>query len=247
MSNSPSTAPDVVHSFARGVGGPIRGGLAGGMTGPVLGVVGGSGGVGASTFAAVLAGATRRAMLVDLDVSGGGIDVLLGIEGVAGARWSALRVGGGRLDPALLADGLPRWGAVPVLAADAAPASVAALTQVLEAAASRGPVVIDLGRGSSTIRDAAVARCALVLVLAAAEVRGLSSARAVAAGLAAAPTGMVVRRGSVPAGEAAELVGVPLIGVVPSRSAARDRAIDARRPPRALTRVTLGVLDAVAS
>jgi len=70
----------------------------------VLGVVGGSGGVGASTFAAVLAAVTGRAMLVDLDVVGGGIDVLLGIEDVAGARWSGLRVGGGRLDPALLAN-----------------------------------------------------------------------------------------------------------------------------------------------
>ena len=71
----------------------------------MFGVVGGSGGVGASTFAAVLAAVTARAMLVDIDVVGGGIDVLLGIEDVPGARWSGLRVGGGRLDPGSLADG----------------------------------------------------------------------------------------------------------------------------------------------
>jgi hypothetical protein len=166
------------------------------MTGPVLGVVGGSGGVGASTFAAVLAAVAGRATLVDVDESGGGIDVLLGIEQVTGARWSGLRVGGGRLDPALLSDGLPRWGPVSVLAADTEPAAAAA-AQVLDAAATLGPVVVDLARSPSPLRDTAVQRCALVLLFALADVRGLSAARAVAGGLSGAPTGLVVRRGSV--------------------------------------------------
>jgi len=216
------------------------------VDGPVLGVVGGSGGVGASTFAAVLAAAAGRAMLVDLDVVGGGIDVLLGIEDIPGARWSGLRVGGGRLDPGLLADGLPHWGLLPVLAADAAPASAEAVRQVLDAAAVLGPVIVDLGRGSTAQRAAAVARCALVVLLAVAEVRGLIAARAVVAGLSGAPTGLVLRRGSVSPDDAAALTDTPLIGVVPSLATSRtDSTIDARRPPRAWARAAAGVLDGV--
>src|SRR5690349_916184 len=64
--------------------------------GLVLGVVGGSGGVGASSFAAVLAATAGRSLLVDLDVAGGGLDVVLGIEAEAGARWSGLHLAGGR-------------------------------------------------------------------------------------------------------------------------------------------------------
>ena len=50
----------------------------------MIGVVGGSGGVGASVFAAVLAATAAvlggRALLIDLDVTGGGVDVTLGLE-----------------------------------------------------------------------------------------------------------------------------------------------------------------------
>ena len=88
------------------------------MTGVVVGVIGGSGGVGASSFASVLAAAAVPSVLIDLDLAGGGADVLLGIEAVPGARWSGLQLDGGRLDPALLADGLPRWRDVAVLAAE---------------------------------------------------------------------------------------------------------------------------------
>jgi len=210
----------------------------------VLGVVGGSGGVGASTLAAVLATATDRAMLVDLDVVGGGIDVLLGIEAVTGARWSGLRVAGGWLDPAALADGLPRWGAVPVLAADAAPASPDAVTQVLETAAALGTVVVDLGRNASAYRDAAMQRCALVVLLAVSDIRGLMAARAVSTSLPESRAGVVVHRGPVPSDEAAALLGLPLIGVLPPLTGG-DRQIDLRRPPRALARLAAGVLDGV--
>jgi hypothetical protein len=220
--------------------------LAQGVVGPVLGVVGGSGGVGASTFAAVLA-AVAGAVLVDLDAVGGGIDVLLGIEDVPGARWSGLRVGGGRIDPALLADGLPRWGRVPVLAADAAPISVDAVAPVIEAGAALGPVVVDLGRGPSAQREVAVAGCVLVVLLALAEVRGLIAARALAGSLPESKTGLVLRRGSVRPQEAAALTGARLLGAVPSLPAARDGVIDARRPPRPWARTAAGVLDGVAS
>lgn len=61
---------------------------------PVVAVTGGSGGVGASTLAVGLAQAAAMrgmsAALVDADPAGGGLDLLIGAEGVAGHRWPRL-------------------------------------------------------------------------------------------------------------------------------------------------------------
>ncbi|HEY7008067.1 MAG TPA: hypothetical protein VH395_03955, partial [Jatrophihabitantaceae bacterium] len=184
------------------------------MTDVVVGVLGGSGGIGATTFAAALAEAAAPSVLLDLDPLGGGVDVLLGIEAVAGARWSGLRVDGGHLDPVLLADGLPRWRSVAVLAADAQPSAAAAL-QVIESAGALGPVVLDLPRAPSPVRDALVPRCALCVLVAAAEVRELAAARAVVASLPDAAVGVVLRRGSLPSADAVAWLGVPLLGLLP--------------------------------
>src|SRR5665648_314116 len=85
-------------------------------------VVGAAGGVGASTLAALLA--RRRAAdgarvaLVDLDPGRGGIEVLLGIEAQAGARWSDLAQVRGTLAGGDLDGLLPRWHGVDVLSTD---------------------------------------------------------------------------------------------------------------------------------
>ena len=85
-------------------------------------VVGAAGGVGASTLAALLA--RRRAadgarvVLVDLDPGRGGIEVLLGIEAQAGARWSDLAQVRGTLAGGDLDGLLPRWHGVDVLSTD---------------------------------------------------------------------------------------------------------------------------------
>ena len=87
--------------------------------GPCIGVLGGSGGAGASSLAAAIAAcAGVGAVLVDLDVHGGGMDVVLGIEKESGTRWSGLHSDGGRIDPAEVAVALPRWGEVWVLSCD---------------------------------------------------------------------------------------------------------------------------------
>jgi hypothetical protein len=210
------------------------------MADVVVGVLGGSGGVGASRFAAAVAAAALPSTLVDVDGVGGGADVLLGIEAVAGARWSALQLDGGWLDPALLADGLPRWGSVAVLAADAGPPSATAALQVVEAAAELGTVVVDLPRAPSPMRDAVLRRCALCVVLAVAEVRELAAARSLLRTLPATPVGAVVRRGALAVGDAAALLGVPLLGVLP----VLDRASGV---PRATARVASGVVDGLTS
>ncbi len=216
----------------------------------VLGVVGGSGGVGASTFAAVLAAGAQRAVLVDLDGVGGGIDVLLGIEAVPGARWSQVRLGGGHLDPDLLAAGLPRWGPVPVLAADAGAPPPTSVGTVLDAAGELGTVVVNLPRGPCATRDAALSRCAVVIVVAVASVAGLAAARAVVAALPEVPAGLVVRRGAVTPAESGRLVGAALMGVAPRFSGRRlgthcDRPLHPSRLPVPLVRVAAGLLDGI--
>lgn len=200
----------------------------------VVGVIGGSGGVGASSFAAALASAAAPSVLVDADPVSGGIDVLLGIEEHPGARWSGLRVDGGRLDPDLLAAGLPRWGAVRVLAADVAPAAEA-VAQVVAAAVGFGRVIIDLPRACPPTYEAVLRSCELRAVVAVAEVRALSAAAAVVRSLPAdGRSGVVLRRGAVPTDEAAALLGAPLLGVLPSSERPRSRAV---------SRVAEGLLD----
>jgi len=214
--------------------------------GPVIGVIGGSGGVGASTFAGVLAVLAGPAVLVDLDVCGGGIDVVLGIEEVPGARWSGLRLAGGRLDPAVLLDGLPRAGGCAVLAADTATLDPAAVLQVLDAATAAGPVIVNLPRGFCAERAAALLRCQLVVIVTRGDVPGVVAAHAVASSLPELPAGVVVRQGEVPGPEAAEVVGAPLLGTLPELRPG-GFALDPRRLPRRERRVAAGVLAGVAA
>lgn len=212
----------------------------------VIAVVGGSGGVGASTFAAVLASvaaASGPALLLDLDVAGGGLDVVLGIEDAPGARWSGLRLAGGDLDAQVLLDGLPAWHACSVLAADVAELAPAAVSQVLDALdLALDTVVVDLPRGPCPQRDAALARCDLVVVLIRADAPGLVAAHAQLRILPELPTGLLVRRGDLGGAQAAGLVGAPLLGELPAlRAGARRRA--AGELPRVVQSVAEGVLD----
>jgi Mrp family chromosome partitioning ATPase len=210
----------------------------------VIGVVGGSGGVGASSFAAVLAAVAGASVLVDLDVTGGGIDVTLGIEAAAGARWSGLQLAGGHLDPTTLVDGLPRWGPVAVLAADVPVLDPDAVLQVLGAASAAGPVIADLPRASCPERAAALLHCDLVVVVARADVSGLVAAHALAAVLPELPVGLVLRRGEVPGSDAADVVGCPLLGELPAAAGPRFD-LDPSRLPRPAARVAAGVLSGV--
>ena len=167
--------------------------------GPCVGVLGGSGGVGASSLTAAIAACAGPAVLVDLDVHGGGIDVLLGIEKDAGTRWSGLHSDGGRIDPGEVSEALPRWGEVSVLSCDRDELPTAAVSSLLAAARALGPVVVDLGRGSSAARDVAVADCDLVAVVVRATVPGVAAAARVVPRLprwhlVVAPGGSLSRR-----------------------------------------------------
>jgi hypothetical protein len=181
-------------------------------------------------------------VLIDLDPSGGGLDVPLGIETIEGARWSGLRVAGGHLDPQVLLAGLPLWGSVSVLAGDRAelPAPEA-LSQVLAAARELGPVVLDLARRPCATRATALRECALVTVLVTDDVAGVTAARAVLAGLGEVPVGVLVRGGPRRAGAVADLVGARLLGRLPPLR----RRSDLPAGLRGQAGVAAGVLDAV--
>ncbi|MBX9246327.1 hypothetical protein ICW40_16155, partial [Actinotalea ferrariae] len=114
----------------------MRGGGATPGAADVVVVVGACGGVGASTFAALLTreaartgggairtgdGATQTgdgAVLVELDGSGPGLEVLLGVEEAPGVRWPDLADLRGSLAPEDLDGVLPVWRGVEVLGTD---------------------------------------------------------------------------------------------------------------------------------
>jgi hypothetical protein len=185
---------------------------------------------------------------VDLDAASGGIDVLLGAEDVPGPRWSGLRLGGGQLEPDVLAEGLPRWSSVAFLAADTLP-SPAAIAQLLRVGRLIGPVVVDLGRWPTPARQAAIDCCDLVVLIARTDVAAITAARAVVRSVAHGSMGAVVRsgRGAGRPQRIATLLGAPLIGVLPSITRAADEPLDADALPRASVRVARGILDAAAA
>ncbi|UCN15513.1 pilus assembly protein FlpE [Cellulomonas iranensis] len=177
----------------------------------VVGVVGAGGGVGASTFAALLARRLSRGTataLVDLDPAAAGVDVVLGLEDVDGARWPDLRGAGGDVPGADVLALLPRWGACAVLSADRTrpePVDAGVRVDVLHALArTLGALVLDLGRGSVVEGDAPLPACDAVVVVARPDLRCVAGTLALRPRLAAsgAPHGLVVRGGG-PAGLAA--------------------------------------------
>lgn len=217
---------------------------------PRIGVLAGCGGAGASVFAAVLAGcaATQgsQAFLIDCDPVGGGIDVLLGCERAAGSRWSQVRLRGGGLDPAVLRDCLPSWHQVSVLAVDDPRAlDPAALSQIVDAAALAGPVVLDIARWPSPIRAAALSSCDLTILVTPAEVRAVTAAAAIAADLDPVRTALVVRGSapSLPVDRIGALLGLAVLGELGHDPASRQPAgLDPRRIRRGTKQLAEAVL-----
>ncbi|WP_156044123.1 septum site-determining protein Ssd [Cellulomonas sp. HZM] len=198
----------------------------------VVGVLGARGGAGATTLAAALAsrlsGSTATA-LVDLDAASGGLDVLLGLEQVDGARWPDLAEARGDVDGAGVVALLPRWGRCAVLSADRLrPGAVAAdvARDVLRAlAATLGVVVVDLDRAGAVARAPAVEECDEVLLVVPRDVRSVAGATALLPSLERARVGLVTR-GPAPGGlgtaDVAAALGVEPVAVLPV-----DRGLDA--------------------
>lgn len=87
--------------------------------GALVALIGAGGGAGASTIAAGLALAAvrcgRTVAVVDLDVTGGGLDVVFGIERDPGVRWAAVAGADGELDGEALLEALPAARSIGVL------------------------------------------------------------------------------------------------------------------------------------
>lgn len=151
--------------------------------GAVIGVIGGSGGAGATTFACALgqlAARRGRAVVVDADPLGPGVDRVLGLEDRDGVRWDGLCHTTGRLSARSLREALPRREDLAALTWHAgAPGTLQAFAvrEVLSAA-QRGHdfVVVDLPRSEDALVDELVARCDRLLVVVVPSVAGVASA-----------------------------------------------------------------------
>ncbi|MCO1654195.1 septum formation initiator [Pseudonocardia sp. S2-4] len=237
--------------------------------GPVLAVVGGRGGAGASVLAAAVAVvAVRdggRALLVDCDPLGGGLDLLLGAEDLDGLRWPEIELGGGRVPATALHAALPapsvprggggRLGVLSCARAESGPSPVA-VSSVVEAGRRAGETVVcDLPRHPTDAAVAAHTAADLTVLVVPADVRSAAAGARVAAVLAEhgrAP-GLVVR-GPAPGGlEAAEIgraLGLPVLATMRpesglARALERGDAPGRRRGPLLTAAAT--VLDELRS
>ncbi len=137
-----------------------------------LGVIPGSGGAGATTFAAAVAlvsSSRQVSALVDLDPLGPGLDRVVGLDGSGGVRWDALTSSRGRLGSRSLREALPDKDGLAVLTWDvAAPADLdATVVREVLSATQRGNdlVVVDLPRTLDDVTLEVVTRCDRVLVV----------------------------------------------------------------------------------
>lgn len=152
--------------------------------GSVVAVVGAGAGAGASTMATTLALAAAarslRVLLVDADPMGGGLDLLLGIEDVPGARWADLADTRGRLSATALDQALPRSGGVAALSwgRDGVDrATHEAMGAVLDAAVRAFDLVlVDLPRTLDATGEAVLGRTRDVLLVTVNHVRAAAAA-----------------------------------------------------------------------
>lgn len=224
-----------------------------------LAVVGGAcGGAGASTVAtAVALAAAPGVTLVDADVWGAGLDLLLGAERADGLRWPELGGLRGRIAGDALLAALPEVAGVSVVAASRSapqPVPPEALEAVVDAARSVGrPVVVDLPRGAEGPYPAVVADADLSVLVVPGRLRAATAARLLVESPDSTWTGahLVVR--SVPGGLAGEqvsdLVGRPVLAelghdrsAVPRGERGEPPLVSARSPLGVVARRVLGAL-----
>ncbi|MEO6143689.1 MAG: septum site-determining protein Ssd [Dermatophilaceae bacterium] len=157
-------------------------------TAQIIGAVGGSGGVGTSVLTAAIAvrGAQGglRAVCVDGDRLGGGLDVTLGIEQEQGVRWPDLARARGRIDGPELLRRLPTVDGVAVLSFDRArdvQLSAEIVHEVLHSLSRAADlVVVDLPRPDHKVFAALAPWLDSLVLLAGSGICDLAGASAVA-------------------------------------------------------------------
>ena len=234
--------------------GPTRGGR-------VISVVGSGAGAGASTFAATLAvvGASRalRVLLVDADPTGGGLDVLLGIEDVSGVRWSDLAESRGRISVDSLGSALPVTQGVAVLSwgrTGTTTLAVEGMSAVLDAGV-RGYdlVIVDTPRHADPVSDLVLSRADETLLVTTNRVRSVAAAARILDGLEGRCTSPSLVLRDTPKGMLDDAVlaalNAPVVARLPASNAVASRADDGEPPAirDAYGRACLDALHAVAA
>ncbi|GAA4746259.1 septum site determining protein [Nocardioides endophyticus] len=190
--------------------------------GTVIGVTGGSGGAGATTFACALgqlASRRGRAVVIDADPLGPGVDRVLGLEDRDGVRWDGLCHTTGRLSARSLREAMPRRDDLAALtwrAGATGTLQAFAVREVLSAA-QRGHdfVVVDLPRSSDPLVDELAARCDRLLVVVVPTVAGVASAvRICARHPDPSRVRLVVRGGGVESPAIARATRVPVLATM---------------------------------
>lgn len=151
----------------------------------LVAVVGASGGLGASTLALAvgrrLAATGPPAVVVDLDLASGGLEVTAGVEHLPGRRWDDLRQVRGRVPPDVLVPSLPGEGGCAVLSARGGSPPVVperAVLDVLDSlAAAPVRVVVDVPATSPALAHV-LTGSPLVLVVLGLRARALADADA---------------------------------------------------------------------
>lgn len=198
------------------------------LPGTTVGVIGGTGGAGATVFAAALAQTASRqdsTLVVDADPLGSGVDRVLGLEGRDGIRWDAMLQTTGRLSARSLREALPREGALSVLAWPAGRVGTLqpfAMREVLSAG-RRGfdVLVLDLPRHPDPLTEEMITRCDHLVVVTTLTLPAVSAAARLVQRLPdRAPQRHLVTRGG-PSGVAPEevsrLLKVPLLASMPNQ------------------------------
>jgi secretion/DNA translocation related CpaE-like protein len=193
--------------------------------GRILAVIGGRGGAGASILAAALAVTAvsegHRTLLVDADPVGGGLDLVLGWEGMDGLRWPALAGAGGRVHPPALLKALPHRGDLVLLSFardEVLPVPGEAMAATLDAARrGRDVIIADLPRRLDDAATLALEAADQTIMIVPAELRATAAASRIAALVRVHCENLaVVVRGPAPgklkAREVADSIGLPLAG-----------------------------------
>jgi secretion/DNA translocation related CpaE-like protein len=227
---------------------------------PVLCVVGGQGGAGATTLAAALArssaGRHTATLLIDADPFGGGIDLALGLESAAGARWAQLlgESPGTRWRSGFL-DGLPVRSGLHLLAPDRdQPAAITAeaMRRVVDEGRRRcGLVVVDLPRVLDPVSSSALSVARRTYLVVPAQVRAIAAGAQLAGALRHVATDVqAVVRGPAPSGLSlhaiARSLALPIAGTLrmePGLARDYERGVPPGQPRGPLVRLCARLLD----
>jgi secretion/DNA translocation related CpaE-like protein len=220
----------------------------------LVAVLPGSGGAGASTLAVTLAVTLARGggrpVLFDADPLGGGLDLPLGLDELAGLRWPDVPTAPGRWPPGLVSTALPEIGGVRVLAAAReapVPLRAAVVAAAIDAAERESDlVVVDLPRAVGEVEAAVLPRCTATLLVAVAEVRATAAAAVIAdAAARLTPEVRLVVRSRAPRGPSADDVAAALDLPLTAQVGADDRLAAALERGEALATAGRGPLAQV--